>query len=62
MAWSKLTSPSNVRQLALEYAARTRAHGFTRVSKKFFEAVEINARNFIKDRINRHPSRGKTLE
>jgi hypothetical protein len=61
MAWTKLISPSNARQFALEYAKSARAHPFRRVSKKFLEAVEVNARLFIQDRIRRHPSRGKTL-
>jgi hypothetical protein len=30
--------------------------------ESFLAAVESNALNFIKDRINRHPSRGVTLQ
>lgn len=57
-----LVSPSKIRQFALDFAQHNRAQPFKRVSKKFIEAVEINARLFIKDRIRRHPSRGVTLE
>jgi hypothetical protein len=56
-------SRSHVKQIALAYAKRTKAHPyrFSRVSRSFLNAVESNALSFIKDRINRHPSRGQTL-
>lgn len=57
-----LASPSKIRAHALDFAQRVRSHPFKRVSKKFLEAVEINARQFIEDRVRRHPSRGVTLE
>src|SRR5215469_12874126 len=52
-------SRSHVKRIALAYAKRTRAQGFQRISKSFLLAVESNALAFIKDRVNRHPSRGK---
>lgn|SRR5215469_9131130 len=54
-------SRSHAKRIALNYAARTRSHKFNRVSRGFLNAVEINTVNFIKDRVNRHPSRGQTL-
>jgi hypothetical protein len=57
----KATSKSHIRRIALNYAAAHRAHRFTRVSDDFLTAVEMNALQFISDRINRHPSRGVTL-
>jgi hypothetical protein len=59
---TRATSPACVRRIALNYAADTKYHSFRRVASSFLEAVEINALNFIKDRINRHPSRGVTLQ
>jgi hypothetical protein len=59
---TRATSPACVRRIALNYAADTRYHKFNRVSSSFLEAVEVNALNFIKDRINRHPGRGVTLQ
>lgn len=57
----KVTSPSLIRRFALEYAVRTRAHPFTRVSGEFLEQVEFAAQRYIKERINHHPSKGQTL-
>jgi len=59
---TRATSRECVKRIALNYAQATRAHKFDRVSNEFLEAVEINAINFIKDRINRHPSKGQTLK
>ena len=55
-------SRSHAKQIALAYASRTRSHKFIRVSRSFLNAVESNALNFIKDRVNRHPSKGQTLQ
>lgn len=57
----KATSKSHVRRIALNYATGARAHKFERVSDEFLASVESNAINFIKDRVNRHPSKGVTL-
>src|SRR4030095_15008214 len=55
-------SRSHVKQIALAYAKKARpATRFTRVSRSFLMAIESSALNTIKDRINRHPSRGQTL-
>jgi hypothetical protein len=59
---SKLVSPSKVKALALEIAARHRpTAGFARVSKEFVDAIEQIARKAIADRVQRHPSLGITL-
>jgi hypothetical protein len=57
----RATSRSHIKRIALGYAQVTRAHKFERVSSSFHSAVEANALNFIKDRVKRHPSKGKTL-
>ena len=57
----RLISPARVRRAALSYAKLKRIHPFTRVSEDFLAAVEIAALATMKDRINRHPSKGKTL-
>jgi len=54
-------SRSHAKRIALAYAKKTRSHRFKRVSKSFLIAVENNAMAFIKDRVNRLPSRGQTL-
>jgi hypothetical protein len=54
-------SRSHAKRIALAYAKHTRAHRFDRVSKSFLAALESNALSFIKDRVNRQASRGKTL-
>jgi len=58
----RATAPACVKRIALNYAKSTRAHPFSRVSSSFLSAVEVNALNFIKARINSHPSRGVTLQ
>jgi len=58
----RATAPACVRRIALNYAESTRAHPFRRVSDSFLNAVESNALNFIKNRIDKHPSRGVTLQ
>jgi hypothetical protein len=55
-------SRSHAKQIALAYAARVRSHKFNRVSRSFLNAVESNTLNFIKDRVNRHASKGVTLQ
>ena len=58
-----ITSPTNVKKLALAIAGDTRpAAKFSRVSKEFINAVEANTRAFIADRVGRHPSIGTTLK
>jgi hypothetical protein len=57
-----ITSPTNIRRYALEYAKAKRAHKFERLSKTFLNAVEVNARAFIQDRVERNPSKGVTLQ
>jgi hypothetical protein len=54
---------SHVKQLALYYAKNLRpAAGFERVSESFVTAVMYDALKTIKDRVARHPSKGKTLK
>ena len=57
----RATAPACVKRIALNYAGSTRAQPFKRVSSSFLAAVEANALNFIKDRVDHHPSRGVTL-
>jgi hypothetical protein len=53
---------ANVRRLALEYARTLRpVCGFTRVSESFVSAILYDTLTTIKDRVQRHPSRGVTL-
>lgn len=58
-----LTSPSKIRRLALDTATTRRPHcKFTRVSKKFLDAVEAEVRKLVEERVMKHPTRGRTLE
>jgi hypothetical protein len=58
---ARIVSPTHVKRYALIYAREKRAHSFTRVSETFINAVESEARWFIRDRVARHPSKGVTL-
>lgn len=57
----KTTSASTIKRMALNYAQATRHHKFTEVAKSFTDDAEAHMINWIKDRVNRHPSKGKTL-
>ena len=57
----KFICASKCKKFALEYAKANREQGFTRVSKEFLIAIEVATRNAIQNRINQHPSKGKTL-
>lgn len=58
---TRATARNCVKRIALNYARSTRYHKFNRVGESFLAAVESNAINFIKNRVEKHPSRGKTL-
>lgn len=57
---NKLLSRTHVKKFALSMA-ENRAHVFTRVGAEFFDKVEANTKNFIRDYVSRLPSRGKTI-
>lgn len=52
---------ARVKRTALELAAATRAHKFSRVGTTFLERIEARTRAAIVEEIKRHPSKGKTL-
>ena len=56
----KLLNRKQVRRFALEMA-KDRAHKFTRVGGPFFLSCEINLKEFIRNSVRRHPSKGKTI-
>jgi hypothetical protein len=56
----KLISRKHVKLFALSMA-QTRAHRFTRVGDEFFIKCEANLKGFIRDHVQRLPSRGKTI-
>lgn len=49
-----------VKRAALR-ATTSRAHEFTRVSDEFLDAVEASLLRCIQQRVQAHPSKGKTL-
>lgn len=61
----KLICASKCKKFALEMAQSqlgpTRSKMFTRVSEEFLIACEANLKAFIRNRVNTHPSKGKTL-
>jgi hypothetical protein len=59
---TRATSPTHVKKIALQYARAKRAHPFKRVSETFLNAVEANSRAFILNRVEKHPSKGVTLQ
>jgi hypothetical protein len=50
-----------VKLFALEMA-KSRAHKFTIVGKEFYDKCEVNLKEFIRNQVHRHPSKGKTLK
>jgi hypothetical protein len=57
-----LINRKHVRQWALDYARVHRHHKFERVSESFLIGCQIHLRNYIIDRVDRHPSKGVTLQ
>jgi len=56
----RLINRSKVKQFALAVAEK-RAHRFTRVGDEFLIRCESNAKEFIRQYVNRLPSKGKTI-
>jgi len=52
---------SKVKAFALEMA-KSRSHKFTRVGKEFYDKCEANLKEFIRNQVHRHPSKGITLK
>lgn len=57
-----LICDKQVQRLALDYARRTRAHKFSRVSKSFYEEINNAAHRAIVRAVDSHPSVGITLK
>ena len=57
---TRLINRSKVKQFALAVAEK-RAHQFTRVGEEFLIRCEANAKEFIRQYVNRLPSKGKTI-
>jgi hypothetical protein len=58
---SRVINRKYVKDWALDYASAKRWYPFTRVSEQFLNAIETATKAAIRDRIDRHPSKGKTL-
>jgi len=56
----RLISKKHVRQFTLD-TAKIRAHKFTRVGGEFFIKCEAHLQTFIRQYIQRLPSKGKTI-
>lgn len=56
----KLISKTHVKKFALSMG-ETRAWKFTRISDEFYVACEAAMKNFIRGRVDNHPSKGVTL-
>lgn len=59
---SRVINRAYVREWALDYAHTNRSHPFNRVSEEFLNAVEASTKAFIRNRIDRSPSKGVTLK
>ena len=57
-----LTCKAGVKRYALERAADTRDHKFTRVSDELCQAAEAAARRAVDQIIATHPSVGRTIK
>jgi hypothetical protein len=58
---SRVINRDYVKRWALDYAHTNRCHHFTRDSEQFLNAIETATKAAIRDKIDRHPSKGKTL-
>jgi len=58
---SRVINRDYIKRWALEYARTNRSHLFTRVSEQFLNMIECDTKAAIRSRIDRHPSKGKTL-
>ena len=57
---TKLISRKHVKDFALTIAGN-RSHKFTRVGGDFFVKAEANLKEFIRNYVQRLPSKGKTI-
>ena len=55
-----LINKSHVKQFALA-VAKNRSHKFTRVGSDFYIECEANLKEFIRQQVQRLPSKGKTI-
>ena len=58
---TRLLNRRQVKAFALE-TAKARAHKFTRVGGGFYVTCEASLKEFIRAHIQRHPSKGKTIQ
>jgi hypothetical protein len=56
-----LLNKRQVKQFTLD-AAKSRAHKFTRVGAGFYELCEAHLKTFIRQHVQRLPSKGKTIQ
>ncbi len=59
---SRVINRDYVKRWALDYASTNRMHKFSRVSESFLNTIEADTKSAIRNRIMRHPSKGKTLQ
>lgn len=57
----KVTVPTNIKKVALEHAKNTKWYKYTRVSKSFTDEAEAYMLAWIRNRVNKQPSKGKTI-
>jgi hypothetical protein len=62
MSEKGLIHKSAVRRFLLEYAARNRAHRFTRVDDGVYDQLEATVRDRCRALVNAQPSCGKTIK
>ncbi len=58
---SSLLNKRQVKQFTLDMAKK-RAHRFTRVGSDFYLKCEANLKEFIRQSVQRLPSKGKTIQ
>ncbi len=58
---SRLTSPTAIKKMALDFSKAHRAGKFKRVGGSFLDAIEAATRNAVLNRVKMQPSVGKTL-
>ena len=59
---NRYINKAHVKQFALDFAHKSGRKQFTRVGQSFFDDVEGVLIQAIRDRVQRHPSKGVTLQ
>ena len=57
-----LINRKSIRRFLLDYAARSRAHSYTRVAPEVYDRIEAGVREQCRRIVQSQPSAGKTIK